>query len=102
METVRFFVGMGFDKDGQPVTHAGAKLRECAEYLSQLFGGCTVLDGSGYWKDEKGLLIREPAIDFEIVTDKEHLLIEAATTLKRVFNQTSVLMTKQQVESAMV
>jgi hypothetical protein len=102
METVRFFVGMGYDKDNQPVTKAGEKLRECAEYLSALFGGCTVLDGSGYWKDERGMLIREPAIDFEIVTDKEHLLIEAATTLKRVFNQSAVLMTKQKVESAMV
>lgn len=101
METVRFYVGIGYDKDNQPVLNAGEKQRECAEYLSSLFGGCTVLSANGYWKHE-GQLVREPSIDFEVVTDKEHFLIEAAQTLKRVFNQTSVLMTKQAVVSSMV
>lgn len=101
VQTVRFFVGIGYDKNNQPVLKAGEKIRECAEYLSNLFGGVTVLDAHGYWKNENQL-VREPSIDFEVVTDKEHFLMDAAETLKKVFNQSAVLMTRQPVEMQMV
>lgn len=99
-KSAMFYVGTGYDKHNKPVTGAIEKIAQCAGYLSKVFGGCSVIERvNGHWLYNSQLISEDSKI-FEVVTDANaDQLKEAASYLRDVFNQTSVLMRVQDVQA---
>lgn len=93
MRLVTYSVGVGYDKANKPIQNATKKIALAAKYLAQVFGGVSVIDRvNGGWIDDKGTLIVEDARLFRVVTDaSDKVLRRVARTLRRRFNQSSVL-----------
>lgn len=103
---IDFFVGLEFDKDGKPVTVTAEK---GVEVLLTHFNGVTVNEGYGAWEsddlDTYGQVIKERQVTYTVIWDGNITGCPAemaARELKRVFNQSAVLVTISETRAAFV
>ncbi len=70
-----------------------AALKRLRERAANVFGGYTLSNAAGGWRDDNGQLIEEGAIRLDIYTEEPYVRAkEFATEAKSLFNQTSVLL----------
>jgi hypothetical protein len=71
MQIVKWYVGIGKDKNGRSIlsNDAGEMKLEAMKRLSRYRGGVTVYQTEGGWVDANNRLITERGLVFEIVTD---------------------------------
>jgi len=103
MRAVRYYVGTEFDKDNKPIKDIEKKTVEVKRLVALAFGGSTMFNGDGSWQDNNKDIVNEKALTVEVLTgasDKE--LRKMAGILRDVFNQESVLMTTQRINSEFV
>lgn len=67
----------------------------CTEYA----GGCTLLDATGYWKDDTGAITSEQTIEVVLEDISEQKVHEIADKVIEKLNQNSVLIETNNVES---
>jgi CHASE1-domain containing sensor protein len=88
----RVFVGIGFKADGSAIT---ADERVAAENLlldraADLFGGATLSQGVGAWKDAAGVLVKEPCFVFDLGTVDTAAVDQFAAFARDTLSQNSV------------
>lgn len=103
---IDFFVGLEFDNDGKPVT---VKPEKGVEVLLAYFPGVTVTEGYGAWEDTtspvRGAIVKERQVTYTVIWDGNIAGCPAemaARELKRVFNQSAVLVTISETRAAFV
>ena len=99
MRTYRIFVGTGENKRHEKIDNVPLRLKQCASFLSSIFGGCTIIPAIGAWNETPEKLIEEESVIFEISTDKPQKINKAAKMLKNIFEQNSVLVSSMATES---
>jgi hypothetical protein len=96
-------IGVGFDKDGQPVTDVADKLDAVVSRVVDAFGGCSALNGNGSWKDDAGKVVSEPCVILQIIAPdgwKTRGQITAiAVFAQNTFNHSSVLLVRSECSS---
>lgn len=93
---IRFYCGIGFDADGQPVDPGAVE--KVKEHVTTGFGGATFTKGEGTWRDRvTRQIVSEPALVVEVLADPEMTSNEfidfTADTLRIILKQSSVLYT---------
>jgi len=102
MKTVRYYIGTDYDKDNNTIKDIEKLKSEAKRKIGLIYGGSTMYNGLGSWFDGQKL-VNENSITIEILTKKpEHQLKETAEQLKKLFNQSSILLTVQEVASEFV
>lgn len=114
MKRITWIVGTGFDRNGTVIGSAArdAFISQAQGYLTDKYGGFTMYEGRGAWKDKQGLLVEEDSVTFVVyVTEEESVkgvvkfegdLYKTNLTLKSLFNQESVLVEVQETEARFV
>jgi hypothetical protein len=99
----RWYVGLGFDRDGNALPE-GSQERHIDAALGkiiEIFGGVTMTRGFGAWKDDEGKVVREAQVTFEAIRDSDRIVWHEAEYiagfLKGLFLQSAVLLTKEEV-----
>lgn len=88
---ISIFVPSTIDIDS-PVDNAG-QVEKTAIFLSDLFGGCTAIEASGYWIDSNKKLIKEkPVVVYAYTTEAkaqeaEEKIIDFVQQMKREMMQ---------------
>ena len=96
MNRHRFYVGT--QGNGGQVRHDLAE-----DYLLSVYGGYSVLDVAGAWRDEHGRVWREPSKLYECLTTDEVVSPRhVAEALGSFCNQKSVLYTSETVQGDFV
>ncbi len=67
----------------------------CTEYA----GGCTLLDASGYWKDDTGTITSEQTIEVVLEDISEKKVHKIANKVIKKLNQNSILIETNNVQS---
>ncbi len=67
----------------------------CTEYA----GGCTLLDATGYWKDDTGTITSEQTIEVVLEDISEKKVHKIADKVIKKLNQNSVLIETNEVQS---
>jgi hypothetical protein len=89
-------VGLGTDKDRQPLERVKDKLALVQPYLARVYGGFTAYRTTGGWVNGDGEYIEEPGIVFEIacaLADSAKIR-ETAEFLRVFFRQSCVMVTE--------
>ena len=107
MKRLSITVGLGFDTNGQLITPQSRMLAltNVRVYMARMFGGYTETQGYGGWINDAGELIEEESVTFtSVITDEttnENGVAKragmAAEYVRNAFNQTSVLLVKDEV-----
>ena len=98
-----FSVGVGEDKDGFDIGYGTAlNNRNIAiTEASEIFGGVTVTENFGGWKDGENL-VTEESWDFTIISDKWDKFREFGAFLRDLYMQSAVLLVVTEVESEFI
>ena len=92
---IRFYCGIGFDREGQPVPVEA--MNKARQHLASGFGGYTEFLTQGAWRDENRKLVSEPCLVFEVLADPEDASADfieyTAATLRVILKQSAVLLT---------
>ena len=100
LHAFRLIVGMGYDRDGSPITESDRESHriETELYCATEFGGGTFSDGRGVWVDPKGNPITEPVLDITILRTidpddgmESAYRIAIAQDIGRIWSQHSVV-----------
>lgn len=67
----------------------------CTDYA----GGCTLLDASGYWKDDTGTITSEQTIEVVLEDISEKKVHKIANKVIKKLNQNSILIETNNVQS---
>jgi hypothetical protein len=51
LDVMRVGLGLGFDRDGKPLTDAHGLIRRVMRMATSVYGGCFVVKGWGEWSD---------------------------------------------------
>ena len=99
-----FSVGVGKDRFGADITFSNALARRDSSlrHASNIFGGATVTENFGAWKDDDGVIIYEESWTWTIISDKKDKFREFAAFLRDLYNQSAVLLVVSEVESEFV
>ena len=101
MHTIRFYVGTRYDKNGKRLSRLAEKQEQAQVSLLDTFGGCTSYKAQGAWKNAQGDTVQEPSIVYEVTgTLSKRAAVFTARQLKKIYNQESVLMTRENVSSS--
>jgi len=105
---IEFGFGIGEDRHGRLIAQNDAKraVRAICDKAASLFGGYTLLDTFGGWKNEQGRLVEEPGKTLVIyITDamQEFANVEArkiklVTLVKELLDQQAVAVITTEVE----
>ncbi len=94
----RWYVGIGFDKNGAVLTDIEAKIEDGCKAVLLYFDGVTVTRGFGAWRDESGKVVREEQVTFSTaLTERSEPAVKVAMMLKAIFSQSAVLHTSSVV-----
>lgn len=101
------FCGTEHRKDGPywTQTEAENRIAEVERYATLKCGGCTITRTTGAWAHENGdvnEVIRERAVRFDVLCAYRREARDIAYKAKDVFQQYSVLLEMQEVESEFV
>jgi hypothetical protein len=86
------------DNNGQREDIALDLLKRIVGDASKKFGGCSVVEGSGYWVMETGELKRDEWFRIEILSgqpDADEFVNVTSNAIKNALDQESVLVTKE-------
>ncbi len=100
MKRVTFSIGLS-DSKGSPIP-LDTRSRLCSQtwsYLVSKFGGYTVTEVSGGWKDPGGKEYREDGLDVWVNTDKVLGVDAAALWLAELWGQEAVMVTIESIEA---
>lgn len=87
------------DNEGKRTDVALNLLKRIVGDASKEFGGCSVLEGSGYWIMDTGELRRDDWFRIEILSDNaESFVVEASTAIKIDLGQEAVLVSIENCE----
>lgn len=87
------------DNQGKRTDVALNLLKRIVGDASKKFGGCSVLEGSGYWIMDTGELKRDDWFRIEILSDNaEAFVAEASTAIKIDLGQEAVLVSIENCE----
>lgn len=76
---------------------------QLVERLAGEFGGCTEFETTGAWVDANGELVTEPGFAVETVgVDSQQVFKQIVTDAKEELNEDAVMVTFEEVDSAMV
>ena len=100
---VVFSVGVGHDSSGANIPFGTALTNRniAMDEAACIFGGCTVTENFGAWKDG-AKVISEESWDFTIVSDKRDKFREFGAFLRDLYMQSAVLLTVTEVESEFI
>lgn len=104
MKQNTFYLGIGFDGAGRPILpiDVGTKRKSAVDFLTTEFGGVTIMDTVGSWRDGD-TVVKEPGLAFVVVADiPEQDAQDAGEFLRKLFNQKSVVVTQQDVTVSFV
>ena len=97
---IKFYIGTGFDANGNPVGDVDRKLNVATSKLTAAFQGVTRYDHTGYWAENAATsVVVESGVTFITVVSAD-LLAEVtvlAHYLRDLFNQNCVLVTRSEV-----
>lgn len=96
MILARIYLGIGQDRNGEPITDGHILLHAAEQLLTKSFGGVTSYKaGGGWWHDEKKIMVDEKTCVFEVLINPERKsqFRVAATIIGKKFNQACVLLT---------
>ena len=87
--------GVAFDRHGQPVQDADAKINQVIAYAADLFGGVTIIRTVGGWLNDKRALVCESGrlliIDgYQMFADKDGKE-RLPQYIGKLFNQSAVM-----------
>ncbi len=102
MKRVSFSVGLS-NTHGEPIPQS-TRARLCGQtysYLVDRFGGYTVMEVSGGWKDGVGREYREEGLLFwsDIESNRMGMVDGAASWLAEVWDQEAVMVTVENIEA---
>lgn len=103
MSTIKatMYVGIGFDKGGKPV-EVGSKLAWLDDVVARMAGGFTRSMTDGGWINAAQETIKEPGVRYEVICESKELARRIAVQAKEIFEQESVLLVVEPVESEFV
>lgn len=106
MHRITFNVGIGMDRNDEPLDDVQPRITAGVRYVSQSFGGCTAVRGVGGWIDDTGRLITEESLtltaDITELPEGADVLVmadETAGALRDIFHQTAVRVTVSDVQT---
>ncbi len=108
METryeIKFYIGTGFNANGEPVGDVDRKLNAAASKLTAAFQGVTRYDHTGYWAENTATpVVVESGVTFVTVVGPEALpeVAVVANYLRDLFNQNCVLVTRATIEAEFI
>jgi len=97
---IKFYIGTGFDANGNPVGDVDRKLNAATSKLTAAFQGVTRYDHTGYWAENAATsVVAESGVTFVTVVDFDALpeVTVIAHYLRDLFNQNCVLVTRSEV-----
>lgn len=103
MKVFTLYVGTGFDKDHAPI-HAPAMLSLVKSKLAEQYGGYSLDEVKGGYMHADGKLAEEPSARIEVLVDDNRAdeFKQTAKWVRDLFQQESVLLNCQTVESAFI
>ncbi len=102
---IKFYIGTGFDFQGNPVGDVDLKLNGAVGMLTKSFQGVTRYDHTGYWAENSHApVVKESGVTFVTVVGAELLpeVTVVANYLRDLFNQNCVLVTRSVIEAEFV
>ena len=98
-----FSVGVGKDKEGFTIGYGTALNNRniAVTEASEIFGGVTVTENFGGWKDGEKL-VTEESWDFTIISDKRDKFREFGAFLRDLYMQSAILLVVVEVESEFI
>lgn len=102
---IKFYVGTGFDFQGQSLSDVDRKLQGAAGMLTTAFQGVTRYDHTGYWAENAATpVVVESGVTFVTVVGPEALaeVTVVANYLRDLFNQNCVLVTRSVIEAEFI
>ncbi len=100
MKRVTYSIGLS-DSKGSPIPPE-TRARLCSQtwsYLVSKFGGYTVTEVSGGWRDSRGKEYREEGLDVWVNTDKLYMVDAVAEWLSELWDQEAVMVTIEPIEA---
>lgn len=97
---IKFYVGTGFDANGNPVGDVDRKLNAATAKLTSAFQGVTRYDHTGYWaENSQAPVVKESGVTFVTIVGSESLaeVSVLAHYLRDIFNQNCVLVTRSEI-----
>lgn len=97
MQMVTITIGTGYDVNNCKIEEERfqVNLTMTHSLLSDIFGGCTILESEGSWKNQRGQLIREKGITVKTAVDGMNTslkdVLALGQNLATVWNQESVM-----------
>jgi len=102
---IKFYIGTGFDANGNPVGDVDRKLNAATSKLTAAFQGVTRYDHTGYWAENAATpVVVESGVTFITVVSGD-LLAEVtvlAHYLRDLFSQNCVLVTRSVIEAEFI
>ena len=102
---IKFYIGIGFDANGNPVGDVDRKLNAATSKLTAAFQGVTRYDHTGYWAENAATsVVAESGVTFVTVVDSDALpeVTVVANYLRDLFNQNCVLVTRSVIEAEFI
>ncbi len=97
---IKFYIGTGFDANGNPVGDVDRKLVTATAKLAAAFQGVTRYDHTGYWAENAATpVVAESGVTFLTVVGAESLaeVTVLAHYLRDLFSQNCVLVTRSEI-----
>lgn len=70
------------------------------EYITSILDGCTIYNAQGVYKHDNGDIVIENTLRIELFTDNMQKVDQIIDTLKRLFNQESIIKQIEHVNTA--
>ena len=102
---IKFYIGTGFDFQGQPIGDVDRKLNGAVGMITKAFQGVTRYNHTGYWAENAATsVVAESGVTFVTVVDSDALaeVTVVANYLRDLFNQNCVLVTRSVIEAEFI
>ena len=70
--------------------------------VTEYFGGGTIFEANGIYKHDDGTIVTEKTLRIELMFTDKNTIIEFISILKKVFNQESIILQEQNIESELL
>ena len=106
MFEVKFYLGLGKDRDGNTLSSefVRTRLSRVRQRLAMEFGGYTEYSHAGGWVEDRATdyVVTEIGATFVVITDNAGIVRDTAAAIRDEFRQSAVLVTMSKVESTFV
>ena len=70
--------------------------------IMDIVGDCTISDATGHYTHEDGSTVNEKSIKVELLFKADNQVIDFAKRIKKEFNQESIALVKDYIESTLI